>query len=208
MEQLAGGESFYIVLGDFLDEFYRVDGTARTAMLADAPSTAARVPREHAALLAASAHKLANDYGLPVPKWAMDKKYRLTDKPYFDCNATGNLRLLFMYKSPTEFKYRNLFVDENFLMRDNNVENADFMPRSNLKISTITPEYQLATRLISFRATGQDYGDIKFLLHKLNIRTFEEAESIIKRFFPLSRVLPKTGYVIENFLEELGGEVN
>ncbi|MDR2729262.1 MAG: hypothetical protein LBB56_09015 [Chitinispirillales bacterium] len=119
MEQLSIGEDFYIVLGDILDEFYRTDATTRTAMLANAPSQSASVlvSREYAALLAASAHKLANDYGLPVPKWVMDRKYRLTDEPYFDCNATGNLRLLFMYKSPTEFKYRNLFVDENFLMR-------------------------------------------------------------------------------------------
>jgi hypothetical protein len=117
MDQLSGGEDFYIVLGDFLDEFYRSGAAERLSMIADAPKTRADVPREHAALFAAAAHKLANDYGLEVPAWVMDKKFRLTDAPYFDCNATGNLRLLFMYKSPTEFKYRNLFVDENFLMR-------------------------------------------------------------------------------------------
>jgi len=117
MGQLSRGEDFYIVLGDFLDEFYRCAAAARQSMIADAPAAYADVPREHAALLAAAAHKLANDYGLDVPAWVMDKKFRLTDEPYFDCNATGNLRLLFMYKSPTEFKYRNLFVDENFLTR-------------------------------------------------------------------------------------------
>jgi len=117
MEQLSGGEDFYIVLGDFLDEFYRSDAAARLSMIAETPKTRANVLREHAALFAAAAHKLANDYGLEVPVWVMDQKFRLTDEPYFDCNATGNLRLLFMYKSPTEFKYRNLFVDENFLMR-------------------------------------------------------------------------------------------
>jgi len=117
MEQLSGGEDFYIVLGDFLDEFYRVDGAARQSMIADAPPACAGVLREHAALFAAAAHKLANDYGLEVPGWVMDRKFRLTDAPYFDCDARGNLRLLFMYKSPTEFKYRNLFVDENFLTR-------------------------------------------------------------------------------------------
>ena len=119
-EHLSRGEDFYIVLGDFLDEFYRQEGAAaRQAMIAASPpaSASASVSREHAALLAASAHKLANDYGLDVPDWVMDKKYKLVDEPYFDCNALGNLRLLFMYKSPTEFKYRNLFVDENFLMR-------------------------------------------------------------------------------------------
>ena len=117
VELLSRGENFYIVLGDFLDEFYSSDSTARLSMIAEAPATHANVSREHAALFAATTHKLANDYNLEVPTWVMDKKYRLTDEPYFDCNAKGNLRLLFMYKSPTEFKYRNLFVDENFLMR-------------------------------------------------------------------------------------------
>jgi len=117
MEQLSGGEDFYIVLGDFLDEFYRLDTAARQLMIAEAPPVRANVPREHTSLLAASAHKLANDYGLTVPAWVMNRKFRLAGEPYFDCNAKGNLRLLFMYKSPTEFKYRNLFVDENFLTR-------------------------------------------------------------------------------------------
>jgi len=117
VEQLNRGENFYIVLGDFLDEFYRRDSAARRSMIADAPPAGASVSREHAALLAATAHKLANDYGLEVPVWVMDRKFRLTDEPYFDCGAKGNLRLLFMYKSPAEFKYRNLFVDENFLTR-------------------------------------------------------------------------------------------
>ena len=117
IEQLSGGENFYIVLGDFLDEFYRRDSAARQVMIAQEPPVYANVSPEHAALFAACAHKLANDYKLTVPDWVMDKKFRLTKKPYFDCNAKGNLRLLFMYKSPTEFKYRNLFVDENFLTR-------------------------------------------------------------------------------------------
>lgn len=117
LEQLSRGADFYIVLGDFLDEFYRTNNNVRQAMIDDEPSVSADVRREHAALFAATVHKLANDYNLSVPKWAMDKKYKLTDKAYFDCNARGNLCLLFMYKSPAEFKYRNLFVDENFLMR-------------------------------------------------------------------------------------------
>jgi hypothetical protein len=115
--QLSRGVDFYIALGDFLDEFYRQDCGTRQAMIDEEPQTGENVRREHAALFAAAAHKLANDYGLTVPEWVMDKKYKLADEPYFDCNAKGNLRLLFMYKSPAEFKYRNLFVDENFLMR-------------------------------------------------------------------------------------------
>jgi hypothetical protein len=82
------------------------------------------------------------------------------------------------------------------------VETVDFMQTGGLKISAVTPEYLLAMKLMSSRVEGQDYEDIKFLLRMLKIRAFEEAESVIKRFFPLSRVLPKTGYIIEQFLEE------
>jgi len=73
----------------------------------------------------------------------------------------------------------------------------------NLKISAVTPEYLLAMKLMSSRVEGQDYGDIKFLMHKLNIRTYQEAESVIRCFFPIERILPKTGYIIEQFLEEM-----
>jgi hypothetical protein len=84
-----------------------------------------------------------------------------------------------------------------------NAETADFMRLGSLKISTVTPEYLLAMKLMSSRAAGQDYGDIKFLMRKLGIKTQEDAESVIGRFFPLSRILPKTRYVIEQSLEEL-----
>ncbi|MDR2592324.1 MAG: hypothetical protein LBC59_05900 [Chitinispirillales bacterium] len=89
---------------------------------------------------------------------------------------------------------------------DGNVETVEFMRTGNLKISTVTPEYLLAMKLMSSRVEGQDYDDIKFLLRKLNIRTIEDAVSVIKRFFPLNRVLPKTGYVVEQILDELKAE--
>lgn len=111
----AAGRDFYLCLGDFLDAFYRADTDMRLAML-DAPPTCA-LPRENLAFLAAAAHKLSNDNGLRAPDWVFDKKYYLDDKPFFGCKARGNLRLLFMYKSPAEFKHRSLFVDENVLKR-------------------------------------------------------------------------------------------
>jgi hypothetical protein len=86
-------------------------------MLSEEPAWLPNVKKEQLCLFAAAAHKLSNDYGLPVPLWVMGKSYKMLEKPYFDCNAKGNLRLLFMYKSPIEFKHRNLFVDENFLTR-------------------------------------------------------------------------------------------
>lgn len=117
IERISNGTDFYISLGDFLDEFYRSDKAMRQIMINDEPLEFANVQKEYLALFAATSHKLANDYELRIPTWVMSPKYSMLDKPFFDCGAKGNLRLLFMYKSPLEFKHKNLFVDENFLVR-------------------------------------------------------------------------------------------
>jgi hypothetical protein len=110
------GEDFYLLLGDFLDEFYRAAPEVRVAMLHDAPEDMAR--EELVPFLAATAHKLANDYGYDAPSWTFERRcYLPGTKPHFGCRAKGNLRLLFMYKSPADFKHRNLFVDEHVLAR-------------------------------------------------------------------------------------------
>jgi hypothetical protein len=109
------GRDFHLCLGDFLDEFYRVGNDVRKTMLDVSPDFS--IPREYLAYLASSVHKLANDYGLRTPDWVFDERCYLRDKPFFGCGAKGNLRLLFMYKSPAEFKHRNIFVDENVLKR-------------------------------------------------------------------------------------------
>ena len=114
IETLAGRD-FYLSLGDFLDEFYRADKSSRVDMIKNPPDFS--FTDENLAYLAASIHKLANDYEIETPNWVFDERCYLRDKPFFGCSATGNLRLLFMYKSPAEFKHRNLFVDENVLAR-------------------------------------------------------------------------------------------
>ncbi|MCL2088986.1 MAG: hypothetical protein FWH14_05850 [Oscillospiraceae bacterium] len=112
------GDDFYLLLGDFLDEFYRSNKTARQLMIDDPPcENAMNNTGEHLSFAAATAHKLANDYFLNIPEWVFCKQFYMTEKPHFGCRAKGSMRLLFMYKSPTEFKHRNLFVDENVLVR-------------------------------------------------------------------------------------------
>jgi len=114
-DETLAGRNFYISLGDFLDEFYSAKNPKRAAMIAECPDFS--IPPENLAYLAAAVHKLANTYGLKPPPWVFDEHCYLRDKPFFGCHAKGNLRLLFMYISPTEFKHRNLFVDENVLVR-------------------------------------------------------------------------------------------
>ena len=111
----AGGD-FYLLLGDFLDEFYRAAQEQRAELIGEQPLDMDRP--EYVPFLASTAHKLANDYALEPPCWAFEPRCFLPGmKPHFACGARGNLRLLFMYKSPPEFKHRNLFVDENVLTR-------------------------------------------------------------------------------------------
>ncbi len=114
--QIAEGHNFYICLGNFLDEFYASNQKIKAEMINTEPHSI-NIPKEYKAFLASTVHKLANDYGLDVPAWTFKKEYYLLEKPFFDCQAKGRLRLLFMYKSPTEFKHRNVFVDEYILDR-------------------------------------------------------------------------------------------
>ena len=109
------GRDFYLLLGDFLDEYYAAPTESKALMLAEPPEDMPR--REWLPFLAATAHKLCNDGGFPPPAWVFEERCYLRGEPFFACHARGNLRLLFMYKSPIEFKHRNLFVDENALVR-------------------------------------------------------------------------------------------
>ena len=110
------GGDFYLLLGNFLDEFYKALSDVQAQMIRESPEDMDR--QEYVPFLASTAHKLANDYALEPPRWTFEKRCYLPGRnPHFACNAKGNLRLLFMYKSPSEFKHRNLFVDENVLGR-------------------------------------------------------------------------------------------
>ena len=110
------GGDFYLLLGDFLDAFYKAPPDVQAQMISKSPEDMGR--QELVPFLASTAHKLANDYELEPPRWTFEKRCFLPGRrPHFACNAKDNLRLLFMYKAPAEFKHRNLFVDENVLSR-------------------------------------------------------------------------------------------
>ena len=110
------GQDFRLLLGDFLDEFYRSNQNIQSNMIAESPENINNP--ELIPFLAAAAHKLANDFNLPLPNWIFDKRCYMPDnKPYFGCETKGNLSLWFMYNSPAEFKHRNIFFGDNVLTR-------------------------------------------------------------------------------------------
>ena len=117
LHESNNGKNFDILFGDFLDIFYRIDKSFQIMIINDCPSDIDIEKHPvNAALLASAVHKLANDHNLPVPSWVYKRCFYLS-KPFFGGNASGNLRWWFMYKSPPEFKHRNLFVCENILKR-------------------------------------------------------------------------------------------
>jgi hypothetical protein len=107
---------FFLHLGNFLDEFYIASSEIKVKMLQKEPENMKHA--EFVPYLAATSHKLANDYDLDPPSWAFQKRcYLPGNKPYFGGNAIGKLRLFLMFESPTEFKHRNLFVSKNAISR-------------------------------------------------------------------------------------------
>jgi hypothetical protein len=81
------------------------------------------------------------------------------------------------------------------------VEN--FAAVDGLRIQTVSPEYLLAMKLMSARYGEKDYGDIRFLMKKLDITTSQATSDILLSYFSRTEILPKTQYVIESIIESL-----
>ena len=114
---LNNGGKLALLMGDFLDEFYRQEGKERAVMLAEEPAPT-HPESWHGPYLAATAHKLANDSGLEPPPWAFGPAFSLPgDRPYIAERATGDLRSYYLLASPGEFKSRNIFISPNCLSR-------------------------------------------------------------------------------------------
>ena len=94
-------------------------------------------------------------------------------------------------------------------LSDNNQMKV-FKNMSHLTIYIPSPEYMLAMKCISARLEGStDVEDVIFLINHLNIKSVEEVLTIIQKYFPPKRVLPKTKYfLIELFQQNKVGEKN
>lgn len=64
------------------------------------------------AYVAATIHWTATKYNLEVPQWCMCSKYNL-QSPWFPEIAKGDLRIILIRESPTEYRFRNIFVSAN-----------------------------------------------------------------------------------------------
>jgi hypothetical protein len=110
-------QNFFLLTSDFIMNFKKASISEKIEMFVEPPKQ--DLPRpEFRPYLAAMTHKLANDENLPIPSWVFDKNcYLPGDQPFFGSSAGGDLRTWFLYKSPGEFRHRNLFIDELELER-------------------------------------------------------------------------------------------
>lgn len=81
----------------------------------------------------------------------------------------------------------------------------------NLQVLIPTPEYMLAMKCLASRVStiagaADDKADIKFLLQHLNLKTPEEALSIVGQYYPLEKLPPRASALLESTFNELAEE--
>ena len=76
-----------------------------------------------------------------------------------------------------------------------------------LMITAPTASYLLAMKALACRdplpGYAGDHEDLKFLIHKLEIKTVEDVQGCIDKYYPDDVLLPKHASVIETLIEEV-----
>lgn len=106
-------DDFIFTLCAFLDEFKRSDN--KYNLLCDEPDT--KGDRINLCVLAAVAHKLANDNHLETPEW-VNKDFYIMPYPVFSYNTSNEgYRRFLLETTPEEFACRNIYYGENAIER-------------------------------------------------------------------------------------------
>lgn len=111
---LSSPDTEALYFGQFLDDFYRSED--RYSLISEEPPYDAN-KQLFLCKMAATAHKLANDYNLSVPAW-VSKDIYIYEGVYYSFGS-GNLEIQNFLEetTPDEFKQRNLFVGDSALKR-------------------------------------------------------------------------------------------
>jgi hypothetical protein len=79
---------------------------------------------------------------------------------------------------------------------------APFLELDHLRVMVAQPAYLLAMKCLAMRigAEFHDEEDVRYLLRHLDIRTYDTAITIIKKYYPLDRFPQKTLYALSEIL--------
>ncbi len=111
------GQTPYVVLGDFLDDFYTAEQVERLRMIKDPlPKTIDNKEIwKWAVYFVAAIDLLCYQFEIPSPEWVRDPIYNL-DHPWFLFEG-WRLRAWELVKTPVPFKMRNIFTGDKVLIR-------------------------------------------------------------------------------------------
>lgn len=83
-----------------------------------------------------------------------------------------------------------------------NADFASFLELDHLKVSMARPEYLLAMKCLAMRIGTEfhDLDDVRFLLRLRDIRSYDQAITVITKYYPFERFPQKTLYALEELL--------
>jgi hypothetical protein len=81
---------------------------------------------------------------------------------------------------------------------------APFLELDHLRVMVAEPQYLLAMKCLAMRigAEFHDEDDIRYLLRHLDVRSYDQAVSILEKYYPLERFPHKTLYALEELLPD------
>jgi len=82
-------------------------------------------------------------------------------------------------------------------------ETRPLLDLAHLKVFVAAPEYLLAMKCMSMRIGKDetDIRDIRFLMRHLGLRRAEAVLEIVEKYYPRSRIQPKTRFAIEELCQ-------
>lgn len=114
LAKMGVDDTLRLRFGQFLDDF--AHATDKEALISEEPQWAGS-PGRWRYDFAATAHKLAHDNGLPVPKWVLSDEY-VSEMPFYAFDTQDPDFQDYLRKTtPREFQWHNLFLGENILER-------------------------------------------------------------------------------------------
>lgn len=111
---LFDANTITLLFGQFLDDFRHAHN--KLALIKEEPSWSTD-PGRWFYDFAATAHKLALDNDLPVPQWALDKKYVADEPRYAFETENPDFQEHLRQTTPRAFQWHNLYLGENILSR-------------------------------------------------------------------------------------------
>jgi len=113
-DYISEHSDFNFALGAFLDEFRRAKN--KSVMISTPPPTEGLTMRQRC-ILAAVAHKLANDNVLEVPTWVHEPDFKMPNPVFaFDTKNKGYQAFL-LQDTPYEFASKNIYHGANSINR-------------------------------------------------------------------------------------------